>query len=270
MSMQCEENRKPYRPDIRKLYCAENLKYKHTFTGKLWFLMQALTLGLAYGISRGNGINSAYNWWYTLMMPGMVTLTACLVVEKDRKMKNRAVLALPVKMGRIWDAKILVGMKALLFSNLFGAATNLALARYLLPAFWMPQELELSLSQIGAAAAVMTVTVLWQIPFCLWMDQRWGMLPTLVVNLLLNGSGTLMAVTPYWLLNPWAILPRLMTAVIKILPNGLPAVPESMTYTPGITDTSAILPGILVTMVWLAVLWGVSRLWYERKGAQTV
>ena len=44
-----------------RLYLAENLKYKHTFTGKLWFLMQALTLLLAYGISRGNGINSAYN-----------------------------------------------------------------------------------------------------------------------------------------------------------------------------------------------------------------
>lgn len=253
-----------------RLYLAENLKYKHTFTGKLWFLMQALTLLLAYGISRGNGINSAYNWWYILMLPGMVTLFTCLVGEKDRKMKNRVVLSFPARMGRIWDAKILVGMKALLFSNLFGAIANFVLARYLLPAFWMPQVLEISPERTVAAAAVMTITTLWQIPFCLWLNQRFGILPTLVINLILNGSGTLMAVTPYWFLNPWAILPRLMTAIIGILPNGLLAIPESMTYTPGITDTDSILPGILVTLVWLVLLWGVSRLWYDRKGAQTV
>ena len=69
-----------------KMYRAENLKYRHSFTGILWFLMQLLTLALAYGISRGNGISSAYNWWYTLMLPGMLTLVVCLIGEKDRKM----------------------------------------------------------------------------------------------------------------------------------------------------------------------------------------
>ena len=204
------------------------------------------------------------------MLPGMVTLFTCLVGEKDRKMKNRAVLTLPVQMGRIWDSKILVSIKALFFANLFGAVANLVLALYLLPAVWIPQMLEISPLQIAAAAAVMTVTTLWQIPFCLWLNQCWGILPTLIVNLILNASGTLMAVTPYWLLNPWAILPRLIVPIIGILPNGLLAIPESMTYTPGITDTDSILPGILVTLVWLVLLWGVSRLWYDRKGAQTV
>lgn len=226
-----------------KMYRAENLKYRHSFTGILWFLMQLLTLALAYGISRGNGISSAYNWWYTLMLPGMLTLVVCLIGEKDRKMKNRAVLSLPVRTGCIWDAKILVGIKSLLLANLFGAAANLILGQYLLPRFWIPQVLELTPLQIAAAAAVMTVTALWQIPFCLWMDQKWGMLQTMIVNIILNGSGTFMAVTTLWMMNPWAVMPRLMTVVIGILPNGLRAVPESMTYIPGITDPKAILPG---------------------------
>ena len=102
-----------------RLYRAENLKYRHTVTGKLWILMQTLTLLLAYGISQGNGISSAYNWWYTLMMPGMVTLSACMIIEKDRKGKNRAVLSLPVSPGKVWDAKILVGMKTLLLANIY-------------------------------------------------------------------------------------------------------------------------------------------------------
>lgn len=149
-----------------KMYRAENLKYRHSFTGILWFLMQLLTLALAYGISRGNGISSAYNWWYTLMLPGM--------------------------------------------------------------------------------------------------------LPTMIVNIILNGSGTFMAVTTLWMMNPWAVMPRLMTVVIGILPNGLRAVPESMTYIPGITDPKTILPGVLVTCAWLVIFWGMSRYWYEKKGVQTV
>lgn len=218
-----------------RLYRAENLKFRHTVTGKLWILMQTLTLLLAYGISRGNGISSAYNWWYTLMLPGMVTLSACMIGEKDRKGKNRAVLSLPSSPGKVWDAKILVGMKTLLLANLLGAAATL-----------------------------------WQIPLCLWMSQKWGFLPALILNMILNGSGPLAAVTPYWILDPWAILPRLMTGIIGILPNGLPAMPGSMTYTPGITDNSVIIPGVMVMIAWLAVLWGLSRFWYERKGAQTV
>ena len=50
----------------------------------------------------------------------MLTLVVCLIGEKDRKMKNRAVLSLPVRTGSIWDAKILVGIKSLLLANLFG------------------------------------------------------------------------------------------------------------------------------------------------------
>lgn len=182
--------------------------------------MQLLTLALAYGISRGNGISSAYNWWYTLMLPGMLTLVVCLIGEKDRKMKNRAVLSLPVRTGSIWDAKILVGIKSLLLANLFGAAANLILGQYLLPRSWIPQVLELTPVQIAAAAAVMTVTALWQIPFCLWMDQKWGMLPAMIVNIILNGSGTFMAVTTLWMMNPWAVRLRhtALSRVHLILP----------------------------------------------------
>ena len=237
-----------------KLYCAENIKHRHTFAGRIWILMPVLTLILAYGISQASGLNSAYNWWYTLMMPGMITLFCCLAGEKDRKLKNRVILTLPVEMGKVWDAKILSGVKTLLLSNLFSGAANLILGMYLAPRFWVPQVLDISPAEIFVAAAVLTVTALWQIPFCLWLEQKL----------------TLMAVTGYWMLNPWAILPRLMTGVIGILPNGLPAVPGSMTYTPGITDTSVILPGVAVTLIWFIVIWTLSRSWFERKGAQTV
>ena len=255
---------------LMKVCCGENIKYRHTITGKLWILMPALTLLLAYGISQNYGINSAYNWWYTLMLPGTVTLFSCLAGEKDRKIKNRAVLAMPVEMGIVWDSKILACIRILVLSNLAAAAGNLILGGYLVPRFWTDQVMEISPVQTAAAAAVMTVTVLWQVPFCLWLDQKWGLFPALIINMIMNTTGTVLAVTSYWMLNPWAVLPRLMTAVVGILPNCMPAVPGSATYFPGIKDPSSILPGILVTIVWFGVLWVISRIWYKRKGALTV
>ena len=80
----------------------------------------------------------------------------------------------------------------------------------------------------------MTVTVLWQVPFCLLLYYRWGILPALIVNMVMNIAGVVMAPGPFWILNPWAAPSRLMTGVIGVLPNGLLAIPGSVTYTPGI------------------------------------
>lgn len=253
-----------------RLYRAERIKGRHTAANRLWLLMPVLTLALAYGISQSNGTNSAYNWWYTLMMQGMVTLYCCLAGGLDRERKNRVVLSVPVKLGKIWDAKLLTGIKTVIFSNLLLTLGILALANGLLPLLGLASSMEIGLGQAAWAAGVMMVSTLWQIPFCFWMNQKWGLLPTLIINMVMTAAGVVLAVTPLWLAFPWAVLPRLMVSVVGILPNGLPVSPESITYHPQIGDPGCILPGILVTLIWLAALWAASRIWYGRKGAQTV
>ena len=68
----------------------------------------------------------------------------------------------------------------------------------------------------------------------------------------------------YFFLIPQAIASRLMCSVIGVLPNGLPARPGEMTFSQELLDTSAILPGIAASVIWLAVFWFAGRKLYER------
>lgn len=252
----------------RSLVLSENMKHRHTLYGKIWILAPVVTVSFAYGISGGSGNVSAYNWWYTLMLPGMLTLFCCLACEKDRRMQNRAILALPESLKRIWDVKILTGIKAVWLANILMVLLILLLGELLLPEIGIPQSASFRLGQSVEAMLIMAEGFLWQIPFCLWMDQKLGILPAMCLNMLLNMSGTITAVTGWWILNPWAIVPRLMAVVIGILPNGLPAVPGSMTYSEGITDPASVPAGLIAGAVWFAVIWLLTRKWYERKGAR--
>lgn len=68
-----------------------------------------------------------------------------------------------------------------------------------------------------------------------------------------------------WWMNPFAILPRLMCPVLQILPNGLPAVPESVMFTPQVLEKSVIVPGILLSMGLFALLTAMTARWYQRR-----
>ena len=52
---------------------------------------------------------AGFNWWYMGIYTGFIALICGLLVGKEKKMKNRAILALPCDMGKIWDAKVLYG-----------------------------------------------------------------------------------------------------------------------------------------------------------------
>ena len=102
------------------------------------------------------------------------------------------------------------------------------------------------------------------------MDRKIGMLPTLAVNMALNTSGCLTAVTGLWMLNPWGILPRIMCPVIGILPNGLTAHPGNTGYIPGITDPASLFIGSFICLALFVILWVATRVWYDRKGAEAL
>ena len=108
---------------------------------------------------------------------------------------------------KLWDAKVAVCMKTVVLANVLGGGLNLILGNYLIPRFWISQSLELGVFETIQAAAVMTVTVFWQVPFCLLLYYRWGILLALIVNMVMNIAGVVMAPGPFWILNPWAARP---------------------------------------------------------------
>ena len=246
---------------------AEAMKYRRSGTGKLWLFMPAVTLAVAFWLSRSYGTISGYNWWYVGLYPGMLSLVCCMTAAKDAKLGSRAVLSLPVRPARVWDAKILTCALAAAKANILVGVLAWVLGNILLPAVGIEQTLQVSWTQTLAAVLVMTAAGIWQVPLCLWMGQRLGMLPALIINVALATSGVLTAVTSFWMADPYAVLPRLMCAVIGVLPNNMPARPGIPTSSPELLDTSAILPGLTLCLALLVFLWYLSRRWYERKGA---
>ena len=93
----------------RQYFKAEALKHRHTVLRKLLILMPVICVALAAFLTCIFAVDG-YNWWYMGMYPGFVALVCGTICEKEKKMKNRAILALPCDMGRVWDAKVLYGI----------------------------------------------------------------------------------------------------------------------------------------------------------------
>ena len=118
-----------------------------------------------------------------------------------------------------------------------------------------------------SASVILWVVFLWQVPLCLWLQEKFGFMAMLAVNLGLSfTAGIILSLTSCFWAVPYAIPARLMCSVMGILPNGLPARAGSMTFQPELLSAKVVLPGILISIIWFAVFWFATRKWYERQG----
>ena len=69
---------------------AERLKMKHTFGSILPQTAALLTLVLTLGLAYGNEYYSAnaWNWWYVMLLPGMLCVLCCLGIKREKKMQK--------------------------------------------------------------------------------------------------------------------------------------------------------------------------------------
>lgn len=87
---------------------AERLKWRRTFIPSLVWIAPVFTMLLCAILMGGSYFQTgAYNWWYTMLLPGALTLTCSLALHKDAKMKYRGLLALPVDPKILWAGKII-------------------------------------------------------------------------------------------------------------------------------------------------------------------
>ena len=69
---------------MQKLISAEYQKLRRTFTKNLIWIAPIATLFISAILNLGSTFQSGgYNWWYTIMLPGMLTLICTNVVQKD-------------------------------------------------------------------------------------------------------------------------------------------------------------------------------------------
>lgn len=245
---------------------AERMKYRHTFMKPTAVLMPLAGIAAAAILTAQYFVMDCYNWWYMMLAPGTIAILCGMIGEKDRRQKNRTICALPICLGKVWDAKVLT------------AAGASGLSVLVLWAGTMLTALFLGMGQAGAAdgsagagrlllaAALIWVTSLWQIPLCLWLTQKLGSIVMLLIHLSVYAllSVVLSLQSWFWVL-PAGITPRLMCVVLRILPNGLAAKEGNLTFSPELLSPDVLWAGILSSLGWLAFLWLFGRRSYERQ-----
>ena len=115
------------------------------------------------------------------------------------------------------------------------------------------------------AGVLLFLTYAWQIPLCLLLEQKCGTVATILINMVANIILSANFATEGMWLIPYAVPARLMCPVLKILPNGLPAEPGNITFSPELLSWGSILPGLVVTCLCFILVTEISIV-YERKG----
>lgn len=88
----------------------------------------------------------------------------------------------------------------------------------------------------------------------------------LILHLVLyNVMAIFVSLLPVYMFFPGALAARMMCPVLGILPNGLPAQSGEMTFAPRLMDSSSIPIGMVASVIWFLLLWGVGRIDYERR-----
>lgn len=252
---------------MRKAYfLAETIKCRHTSLFRLVAAMPLVSTLLAAALTYEYFAIDSYNWWYMVLFPGMTAIVGGLIIGKDKKLKNRAVWTLPVRTGNVWDAKLLLGCLASGLSVLCVLAFTLLTGSLLKNGLHFHFAIEPTLGEQAAACLLIWVTSLWQIPFCMLLAEKLG---TFAAFLLHMGSYFLIAPQlfskAWFALAPGAITARLMCAVLKLLPNGLPATEGNLTFSPELLDQKSLLVGIPAALLWFAFFWRLGRTCYERE-----
>lgn len=251
---------------LRRCYQAEVIKNRHTVSGRLSILMPLIVVGLSLGFAKEYVVIDSHNWWYMGLLPAMVGIICGMSGEREQRLKYRGVLSLPISMKNIWDGKVLYGIRALTLSVLILVVTSAAVNTVLSGVFKLAFPIEISVMQQLAAGIVLFAVSLWQVPWCLILQQLFGNAAGLLFHVVSYGilSCTL-SLYPCFMVLPGGVAARLMCIILKILPNGLPARPGSMTFSPELLDSSGIPAGILSTILWFFLLWLVGRCLFERK-----
>ncbi len=195
---------------------------------------------------------SVWNWWYVLLLPGMIAIVSYLSIMREKKNGYYNIKTLPIEKRNLMLGKIAYLGILVLVSNtvLFAGATMGG-------AF-----LTTSVPVVGAAITVLVLSIvhLWQIPLFLFLSEKFGMVVELIACLFITVLGTIVAPSGKWFLFLSAVPMRIVTPLLHVLPNGLRAQAGDP-----LLNASVIFPGILIALVWFVVLTYLYLNWFEKR-----
>lgn len=251
---------------VRCAYRAEVIKNSHTASEKAAVLMAVLAAAVPALLSREYYMVNVLNWWYIALLPGMMAVICGGVCKREQRSEYRNILTLPIDVKAVWDAKVLYLARLLFLSGI--SVTGIAVLMKSILKYGMHTDYvwDIDYKSQVVAMLILTVTFLWQIPFCMILEQLMGMPLMLAVHMLLYVvTACSLSLKSYFMVFPGAVPARLMCVILGILPNGLPAREGMETFSPELLDESMMGAGIFSALLWFIFLWIFARRIYERK-----
>lgn len=238
-----------------KIIEAEYLKTKRSMRQKLIWGCPVITFAVALILTLGmtnSYAESVWNWWYSLLMQGMIAIICYLSMKQEKKANYYHLMTLPVSRKKLMLGKIIFMGCVVFIANII-IFTGASLGGFLLTTR-VPVK--------GAAAAVFLLTIaqLWEIPVALFLSEKFGMIPELLICLFLTVCGVIVAQTGkwYWLIS--AVPMRIVCPFLHILPNGLWA-EEGHPLLSG----SVVLPGLCLSVIWFIVITVLFLKWFDKR-----
>ncbi len=234
---------------------AEYQKTKNSMSRRLIWAFPLVTFTIAFVLTAGMKnayAESVWNWWYTLLSPGMIALICHFSMKQEKKTNYYNLMTLSTDKRKLMIGKILYMSGVILASDVIifaGASLGGSL-------------LTTNVPFRGAASAVLVLTVaqLWEIPVFLFLSERFGMIPELLLSLFLSVGGTIFSQTGKWFLFVFAIPMRILTPLIHVLPNGIGAADGNP-----LLDMRVVLPGICLSILWFILTTFLFVNWFARR-----
>ncbi len=234
---------------------AEYLKTGKSMRRVLIWAFPTIVFALAFVLTLGMTnayAESVWNWWYTLLLPGMLAITCYLSIMQEKKTRYYNLMTLSTSKRKLMMGKIIYLGCVILVSNMIifvGAS---------LGGFLLSTCVPLG----GAAITILALTIsqLWEIPLLLFLSERFGMIVELLICLFLSVGGVIIAPTGKWYFFVSAIPMRILCPLLHILPNGIRAEDGNP-----LLDVGVVLPGICLSIIWFILATILFLNWFDKR-----
>ena len=234
---------------------AEHLKTRKSMSRVLIWAFPMIVFGLAFVLTLGMTnayAESVWNWWYTLLLPGMLAIICYLSIMREKKTGYYNLMTLSTGKRKLMMGKILYMGCVILVSNMIIFA-GASLGGFLLSTC-------VPLSGASIAILALTISQLWEIPLFLFLSERFGMIVELLVCLFITVAGIIIAPTGKWYFFVSAIPMRILCPLLHILPNGIRAEEGNP-----LLDAGVVLPGICISIIWFILATILVLNWFEKR-----
>lgn len=228
-------------------------KSKRTSTNK--FIVITPLIAILLSFTWGGGQNGAYNWWYTMFLPGMLTIISAQVITREKSLSYKGVFLYPQDKSIIWMGKIAYVIILLTISSLIFMVG--------IQGFGLISESTIPLKANIIATIILILTSIFMIPVSMFLTVKLNMFVSILFNLAMTIVGVVIFDTNS-ILNflPYRISSALMVPVLGILPNGLPVTETSQLF-----NTDIIINDTISTFIIFLILTILTGVWFRKKEA---